>query len=442
MNLAIIGAQWGDEGKGKIVDLLAPNFDLVTRYQGGHNAGHTVIIRQGGEEQKFVLHLIPSGITHPGKVCVIGNGVVVDPRALITEMDELLGKGIDVSPANLVVSNRAHLILPYHVALDRAIEAGRGGNAVGTTMRGIGPAYEEKMARRGLRVGELTNPKDLPARLRANARQANRLLATLGGEPIDEEQLVADGHHWCERLAPHIQDTAYFLNQAMSAGKSILIEGAQATMLDIDHGTYPFVTSSNSSIGGACTGAGIPPSRVGLAIGVIKAYTTRVGGGPFPTELNDATGEALRARGQEFGASTGRPRRTGWFDAVVARYAVMLNGLEALALTKLDVLDDLDEIKVCIGYRINGEVTDRIPYDAGQMDEATPIYETLPGWKTSTRGIRRLADLPPRARDYLAYLAEISGAPFAFISTGPERNETIIEPDILARAGVKINHLS
>lgn len=438
MNLAIIGAQWGDEGKGKIVDLLAPHFDLVTRYQGGHNAGHTVIIRQGGEEQKFVLHLIPSGITHPGKVCVIGNGVVVDPRALITEMDELRQKGIDVTPANLVISNRAHLILPYHVALDRAIEAGRGGNAVGTTMRGIGPAYEDKMARRGLRVGELTNPRALPDRLRANARQANRLLTMLGGEPIDENQLVEDGARWCALLAPHIKDTTYLLNQAAHEGKSILIEGAQATMLDIDHGTYPFVTSSNSSIGGACTGAGIPPSMVGVAIGVIKAYTTRVGGGPFPTELNDATGEAIRARGKEFGASTGRPRRTGWFDAVIARYSVMLNGLQALALTKLDVLDDLDEIRVCVGYRIDGQVTDQIPFDAEQLESAEPVYENMPGWKSSTKGTRRLADLPPRAQDYLRFLAEVSGTPFAFISTGPERNETIIDHDILTAAGLRI----
>ncbi len=438
MNLAIIGAQWGDEGKGKIVDLLAPHFDLVTRYQGGHNAGHTVIIRQGGEEQKFVLHLIPSGITHPGKVCVIGNGVVVDPRALITEMDELRQKGIAVSPANLVISNRAHLILPYHVALDRAIEASRGGNAVGTTMRGIGPAYEDKMARRGLRVGELTNPQALPERLRANARQANRLLAMLGGEPIDENQLIEDGARWCELLAPHIKDTTYFLNQSARDGKSILIEGAQATMLDIDHGTYPFVTSSNSSIGGACTGAGLPPSMVGVAIGVIKAYTTRVGGGPFPTELNDATGEAIRARGKEFGASTGRPRRTGWFDAVIARYSVMLNGLQALALTKLDVLDDLDEIRVCVGYRIDGVVTDQIPFDAQQLEAAEPVYETMPGWKTSTKGTRQFADLPPRARDYLRYLAEVSGAPFAFISTGPERNETIIDHSILAKSGLPL----
>lgn len=438
MNLAIIGAQWGDEGKGKIVDLLAPHFDLVTRYQGGHNAGHTVIIRVGGEEQKFVLHLIPSGITHPGKTCVIGNGVVVDPRALITEMTELAEKGIDVSPANLIISNRAHLILPYHVALDRAIEAGRGGNAVGTTMRGIGPAYEDKMARRGLRVGELTNPTALSARLRQNARQANRLLTMLGGDPIDEEQLIEQGQEWCARLAPHIQDTTYLLNQAARDGKRILIEGAQATMLDIDHGTYPFVTSSNSSIGGASTGSGLPPSQVHATIGVIKAYTTRVGGGPFPTELNDATGEAIRARGKEFGASTGRPRRTGWFDAVVARYSVMVNGLQALALTKLDVLDDLDEIQVCVGYRIDGRQTDQVPYDAEQMEAAEPIYVTRPGWKTSTKGVQQFGDLPAAAQDYLRYLAEISGAPFAFVSTGPERNETIIDQGVLASCGLEM----
>lgn len=434
MNLAIIGAQWGDEGKGKIVDLLAPHFDLVTRYQGGHNAGHTVIIRQAGEDQKFVLHLIPSGITHPGKTCVIGNGVVVDPRALIDEMNELRAKGIAVTPENLVISNRAHLILPYHVALDRAIEASRGGNAVGTTMRGIGPAYEDKMARRGLRVGELTNPAALAVRLRDNARQANRLLVMLGGEPIDENRLVEDGKLWCELLAPHIRDTTYLLNHAAQDGKSILIEGAQATMLDIDHGTYPFVTSSNSSIGGACTGAGIPPSLVNVVIGVIKAYTTRVGGGPFPTELNDATGEFIRAQGREFGASTGRPRRTGWFDAVVARYSVMVNGLDALALTKLDVLDELDEIRICVGYRIDGQETDQVPYDAEQMEAAEPIYETMPGWKSPTRGIQRLADLPARAQAYINRLAELSGAPFAFISTGPERNETIIDKAWLGEA--------
>ncbi len=438
MNLAIIGAQWGDEGKGKIVDMLAPHFDVVTRYQGGHNAGHTVIIRQGGADQKFVLHLIPSGITHAAKTCVIGNGVVVDPRALIAEMAELRGKGVEVTPRNLKVSNRAHLILPYHVALDRAIEAGRGGNAVGTTMRGIGPAYEDKMARRGLMVGELTDPARLSERLRANTRQANRLLAMLGGEPIDEDRLVEEGSQWCQLLAPHIEDTTYYLNQAMRDGQRILIEGAQATMLDIDHGTYPFVTSSSSSVGGACTGTGLPPSAVGLVIGVIKAYTTRVGGGPFPTELNDETGEAIRARGQEFGASTGRPRRTGWFDAVIARYSVMINGLGALALTKLDVLDELDEIRVCTGYRINGQVTDRVPFDAESLSAAEPVCETLPGWKSPTRGIRRFNDLPSRAQDYLRRLSELSGAPFAFISTGPERSETIVDHDVLRACGLSL----
>src|SRR5581483_5801664 len=425
MNLAIIGAQWGDEGKGKIVDLLAPQFDVVTRYQGGHNAGHTVIIRRDGVERKFVLHLIPSGITHPNKTCVIGNGVVVSPQALLHEIDELRGQGIEVTAQNLLVSNRAHLILPYHVALDRCVESARGSNAVGTTMRGIGPAYEEKMARRGIRAGDLTDPGLLVEKLSHNAAQANRLLQMLGGQPIDEQQLVDDGFRWAELIAPHVTDTTYFLNQAARQGQRLLFEGAQATMLDIDHGTYPFVTSSSSSVGGASTGTGIAPSLISASIGVIKAYTTRVGAGPFPTELNNDLGEHLRGRGSEYGASTGRPRRTGWFDAVVARYSVMVNGLDALALTKLDVLDDLDEIKICVAYRINGRETDQIPYDADQMEQAEPVYETMPGWKEKTAGAGNYTDLPARARAYIERLAELSGAPFAFVSTGPERNETI-----------------
>ncbi len=438
MNLAIIGAQWGDEGKGKIVDLLAPHFDIVTRYQGGHNAGHTVIIRKHGVDQKFVLHLIPSGITHPGKTCVIGNGVVVDPQALLNEMDDLRAQGIETTPQNLLVSNRAHLILPYHVALDRAIEASRGSNAVGTTMRGIGPAYEDKMARRGLRVGDLADPATLAEKLAQSVAQANRLILSLGGEAVDEQKLIEAGERWCELLAPHICDTTYFLNQASRAGRTLLLEGAQATMLDIDHGTYPFVTSSNSSAGGAVTGTGLPPSAIGVAIGVIKAYTTRVGGGPFPTELNDAQGEALRQRGGEYGASTGRPRRTGWFDAVVARYAVMVNGLNALALTKLDVLDEEDEIKICVAYRINGRETDQIPYDANAMNGAEPVYETMPGWRARTVGITELAKLPARAQMYVQRLSELAGAPFAFISTGAERNETIIDGALLQQLGLKI----
>lgn len=438
MNLAIIGAQWGDEGKGKIVDLLAPHFDIVTRYQGGHNAGHTVIIRKNGVDQKFVLHLIPSGITHPGKTCIIGNGVVVDPQALLNEMDELRAQGIETTPQNLLVSNRAHLILPYHVALDRAIEASRGSNAVGTTMRGIGPAYEDKMARRGLRAGDLTDPATLAEKLAQSVKQANRLILSLGGEPVDEQKLIEDGERWCELLAPHICDTTYFLNQASRDGQTLLLEGAQATMLDIDHGTYPFVTSSNSSVGGAVTGTGLPPSAVGVAIGVIKAYTTRVGGGPFPTELNDAQGEALRQRGGEYGASTGRPRRTGWFDAVVARYAVMVNGLNALALTKLDVLDEEDEIKICVAYRINGKETDQIPYDANAMNGAEPVYETMPGWRSRTIGITDFGKLPIRAQAYVQRLSELSGAPFAFISTGAERNETIVDGALLQQFGLKI----
>ena len=438
MNLAIIGAQWGDEGKGKIVDLLAPHFDVVARYQGGHNAGHTVIIRRDGVDHKFVLHLIPSGITHPGKTCVIGNGVVVDPQALLNEVDALRARGIEVDERNLLVSNRAHLILPYHVALDRRVEEHRGRDAVGTTMRGIGPAYEDKMARRGLRAGDLTDPANLTEKLAHNARQANRLLVMLGGEPIDIARLTEDGLRWAELLAPHVVDTTYFLNRAAREGRSLLLEGAQATMLDIDHGTYPFVTSSNSSVGGACTGTGLAPSRIGATIGVIKAYTTRVGGGPFPTELIDDLGEVIRARGGEYGASTGRPRRTGWFDAVVARYAVMVNGLDALALTKLDVLDELDEIKICVAYRIGGRVTDEVPYEANQMSAAEPVYETLSGWKEKTVGVSRFDDLPVRAQAYVERLAELSGAPFALISTGAERNETIIARDVLSRCGLEV----
>ena len=438
MNLAIIGTQWGDEGKGKIVDLLAPHFDIVTRYQGGHNAGHTVIIRKDGVDQKFVLHLIPSGITHPGSTCVIGNGVVIDPRALLSEIADLKTKGIEVTPLNLLISNRAHLILPYHVALDRRVESHRGSNAVGTTMRGIGPAYEDKMARRGLRAGDLTDVSSLLEKLSINARQANSLLTHLGGEPIDEQELLRQGEEWAELLAPHITDTTYYLNQQSKAGRSLLLEGAQATMLDIDHGTYPFVTSSNSTIGGACTGAGIPPSKIEATIGVIKAYTTRVGAGPFPTELHDQLGEDIRAKGNEYGASTGRPRRCGWFDAVIARYAVMVNGLDALALTKLDVLDDLAEIKVCVAYRINGVETDQVPYDATAMEQAEPIYETWPGWQQTTAGISNFADLPTKAQTYLSRLAELSGAPFAFISTGPERNETIVDAAVLAHCGLEL----
>ncbi|HYE75465.1 MAG TPA: adenylosuccinate synthase, partial [Blastocatellia bacterium] len=408
-------------------------------YQGGHNAGHTVIIRRDGVDHKFVLHLIPSGITHPGKVCVIGNGVVVDPRALLAEIEELRGKDVEVNAENLLISNRAHLILPYHVALDRCVEQARGSNAVGTTMRGIGPAYEEKMARRGIRVGDLTNPSVLAEKLSNNAAQANRLLKVLGGELIDEKQLVEDGLQWAELIAPHVTDTTYFLNQAAQKGSKLLLEGAQATMLDIDHGTYPFVTSSSSTVGGACTGTGLPPSRIHKTMGIIKAYTTRVGGGPFPTELNDALGELIRARGGEYGASTGRPRRTGWFDAVIARYSVMVNGLDSLTLTKLDVLDELDELKVCVAYRIDGRETDQVPHDADQLERAEPIYESLPGWKLKTAGVSKFEELPPRAQAYIARLSELSGAPFAFISTGPERNETICNDEVLQSHGLNLN---
>jgi adenylosuccinate synthase len=431
MNLAIIGAQWGDEGKGKIVDLITPHFDIVVRYQGGHNAGHTVIIRQGEQDQKFVLHLIPSGITHADKVCVIGNGLVVDPSALISEMEELRSKGVVVNPQNLRLSNRAHLILPYHAALDKAIEKSRGSNAVGTTLRGIGPAYEDKIARRGIRAGDLLDIPTLTESLRNNITRANAQLTLLQGEPVDAETIVAQATEWAETLAPHVTDTTYLLGEATRAGKSILFEGAQATMLDIDHGSYPFVTSSNPTIGGICTGAGVPPSAIHTTIGVIKAYTTRVGAGPFPSELPEQEAEAIRQRGGEYGASTGRARRIGWFDAVIARYSSMVNGFSAFALTKLDVLDEEKTINICVGYKINGKTITQVPANIKELAAAEPVYETMPGWQEKTAGINEFNKLPQRAKDYIHRLSELSGAPFAFISTGPERNQTIINKDIL-----------
>ena len=420
-NVVIIGTQWGDEGKGKVVDILAPNFDIVARYQGGHNAGHTV--RIGG--RKFVLHLIPSGILHQDCACVIGNGVVIDPKAFNAETEELRQMGID-SEGRLFISSRAHLILPHHVALDRAREQRLGANGVGTTMRGIGPAYEQKAARTGVRAGDLLYPDLLNAGLRNGIVDANRELRALGAEPLDVEraadQFLADAI----LLKPFVCDTAAMLNAATGEGKTILIEGAQGTMLDVDHGTYPFVTSSNATAGGAATGLGIPPRAITGALGITKAYTTRVGSGPFPTELLDETGAYLQKRGNEYGASTGRPRRTGWFDAMVVRYSVMLNGLDAIALTKLDVLDDFDEIKLCVGYKRDGVVVNEMPYGATLLAECEPIYEAAPGWKTSTCAITSFDALPAAAKDYVRRIETLIGAPVAIISTGPERTETII----------------
>jgi adenylosuccinate synthase len=423
-NIVVIGAQWGDEGKGKIVDILAPYFDIVARYQGGHNAGHTVYIG----ERKFVLHLIPSGILQNDSLCVIGNGVVVSPQAFNTEVDDLHQLGVETA-GRLYISDRAHLILPYHSALDRAREIKLGGNGVGTTLRGIGPTYENKAARTGVRAGDLHHPDWLREKLRVNVESANREIVAIGGESLNAEQMIDEFMEESLRLAPFVIDTATMLNKAVRAGKAVLLEGAQGTMLDLDFGTYPFVTSSSATAGGAATGTGLAPKLINGAIGITKAYTTRVGAGPFPTELEDEAGKHLRAKGQEYGASTGRPRRTGWFDAVIVRYSAMLNGLDTLALTKLDVLDDFDEIKICTAYNYRGEVLKDIPYGANVLEECVPIYETVKGWKTSTVGITRYEDLPQGAKDYVTRLEELCETPAGIISTGPERTETIIRED-------------
>ncbi len=423
MNLAVLGAQWGDEGKGKIVDLLTPRFDLVARYQGGHNAGHTVYVNG----TKFVLRLIPSGILHSGITCVIGNGVVVDPVALFGEIDELVRHGIDVD-GRLLVSDKAHLILPYHRDLDLLSEARRGERKIGTTSRGIGPAYEDKIARRGIRVGDLADAAGLAENVRDNVTARNRLVhdSTMDWKEV-LDSLMKQG----ERLRPMTRDVSLLLSEAMRGGKSILFEGAQGTLLDIDHGTYPYVTSSNASIGGVCTGLGVGPRAINRVLGVVKAYTTRVGEGPLPTELSGEMGDRLRESGNEYGAVTGRPRRCGWYDAVAVRYGVRINGLDALALTKLDVLDGLDTIDVCTAYRCGGRTLTEMPSDLGQLLACEPVYESLPGWSTPTKGVRRFEDLPDNAARYVARLEAITGVPAAIVSTGSERNDTIVREELL-----------
>jgi adenylosuccinate synthase len=424
MNLAVLGAQWGDEGKGKIVDLLTPRFDIVARYQGGHNAGHTVYVNG----TKFVLRLIPSGILHAGVTCIIGNGVVVDPQALFAEVDELAKNGIKVD-GRLFVSDKAHLILPYHRDLDLLSEARRGERKIGTTSRGIGPAYEDKIARRGIRVGDLTDPRSLEQSVRDNVSARNRLVheTTMEWESV-LAQLVETGR----RLTPIVRDVSLMLSEAFSAGKSVLFEGAQGTLLDIDHGTYPYVTSSNASIGGVCTGLGVGPRAIGGVMGVVKAYTTRVGEGPLPTELNDEMGKRLRDGGNEYGAVTGRPRRCGWYDAVAVRYGVRINGLDTLALTKLDVLDGLEEISICTAYRCGDRILKEFPSDIAQLAACTPVYETLPGWQQATKGVRRFQDLPENAKRYIRRLEDVTGVPAALVSTGSERDDTILRDDVFS----------
>jgi adenylosuccinate synthase len=421
MNLAVLGAQWGDEGKGKIVDLLTPRFDIVARYQGGHNAGHTVYVNG----TKFVLRLIPSGILHPDVICVIGNGVVVDPHALFSEVDELTRNGIDVRN-RLFVSDKAHLILPYHRDLDLLSEARRGERKIGTTSRGIGPAYEDKIGRRGIRAGDLTDPRALEQNVRANVEARNRLVqdSHMEWQTVLQQLLESSA-----RLLPIVRDVSLMLAEAMRSGKSILFEGAQGTLLDIDHGTYPYVTSSNASIGGVCTGLGVGPRAIDGVLGVVKAYTTRVGEGPLPTELTGEMGNRLRDSGNEYGAVTGRPRRCGWYDAVAVRYGVRINGLDALALTKLDVLDGLERIEICTAYRCGSRTLTEFPSDLSQLAACQPVYESMPGWDTPTRGAKRFSDLPENARRYIARLEQVSGVPAAIVSTGSDREDTILRED-------------
>jgi adenylosuccinate synthase len=426
MNIAVLGAQWGDEGKGKIVDLLTPRFSIVARYQGGHNAGHTVY----ANGRKFVLRLLPSGILHDGITCVIGNGVVIDPQALFAEIDELAAAGIQVGN-RLIVSDKAHLILPYHRELDLLSEARRGERKIGTTSRGIGPAYEDKIARRGVRVGDLANPLSLAEAVEHNVAARNRLIAE---STMDAAQVLADLRRAWERMRPWVADVSVFLARAREEKRAIMFEGAQGTLLDIDHGTYPYVTSSNATIGGVCTGLGVGPRAIDKVLGVAKAYTTRVGGGPLPTELTGEIGNRLRESGQEFGAVTGRPRRCGWYDAVAVRYAARVNGLDALALTKLDVLDGLSELQVCTAYRCRGVELRDMPGDVAQLAACEPIYETLPGWSQPTRGVREYGELPREARSYIARLEEITGVPAAIVSTGSGREETIFREGMLAEA--------
>ncbi len=429
-NIVVVGAQWGDEGKGKVVDVLAPFVDVTVRYQGGNNAGHTVVV---GKE-KFVLQSIPSGILHPGCRCVVGCGVVIDPASLIEEMESLVRRGVSLD-GNLYISKNAHLIMPYHPALDRASESKAGKRRIGTTGKGVGPAYADKAARIGIRMADLLDERLFREKLEFNVFQKNRLLREIyDAETFTVEAILHPYRRYAGWLAPYITDTALLLSRWIEAGASVLFEGAQGTLLDLDHGTYPFITSSSTTAGGASTGTGVPPTKIHGVLGISKAYCTRVGGGPFPTEFHGPMGELVRTRGNEFGSVTGRPRRCGWVDAVALRYAARINGFDSIAVTKLDVLDECETVKICAGYRYGGEVLTDCPDEERIWQEAEPVYEELSGWQSSTHGLRDYAELPTKAREYLDRLSELCGVPFGLVSTGPGRDEIMLVPDsVLAR---------
>ncbi len=421
-NLIILGSQWGDEGKGKIVDLFSERFDIVARYQGGHNAGHTVFIG----DKKFVLKLVPSGILRPGKQAVIGNGLVLDPAALLEEIDALESAGVPVRE-NLSISDRAHVLFPAHRMMEKMSEARPGRVSIGTTSRGIGPCYEDKTGRRGIRMANLFDRQFFRAQYDSVMEEKATIAKCFGiYEELDWAAIRDQYEAFAERIRPMVCDTALLLANAMRAGKTVLFEGAQGTMLDIDHGTYPFVTSSSASAGGACTGTGVPPTRIHGVIGVAKAYITRVGGGPFPTESLDGAGETIRQRGKEYGAVTGRPRRCGWFDAPLLRYTAAINGFDSLVVTKLDVLDAFDQIPVCVGYRVGGSEIAGMPATVEQLAQVEPVFECVPGWNSSTFGLTTYEELPAKAKDYLAFLESRMGVEVGCVSTGPERNQTIL----------------
>jgi adenylosuccinate synthase len=421
-NVIILGSQWGDEGKGKIVDLFSERFDIVARYQGGHNAGHTVFIG----EKKFVLKLIPSGILRPGKLAVIGNGLVIDPAALLVEIDALESAGVPVA-RRLFISNRAHVLFPAHRMMEKMSEGRPGRISIGTTSRGIGPCYEDKTARRGIRIADLMNTEAFRAQYDSVMEEKVAIAKALGiYDELDLRRIRGEYEAFAERIRPMVCDTAALLNAAIRDGKAVMFEGAQGTMLDIDHGTYPFVTSSSASAGGACTGTGVAPTRIDGVIGVSKAYITRVGGGPFPTEALDGVGDQIRKRGNEFGAVTGRPRRCGWFDAPLLRYTAEINGFDSIVVTKLDVLDEFEEIPVCVAYRSGGRELVEMPSTVAEIETVEPVYESVPGWRTSTFGVDSYDQLPAKAKDYLAFLESRMGVEVGCISTGPERNQTIV----------------